>query len=62
MSRFGIEKCLKISFKGKKELRLDIEEFKLELLMSQIITSLTWNVNLERSILKFSNMRRNHGL
>ena len=39
MSRFGIEKSLEISSKEKKELRLDLEEFKLELLKGRIVIS-----------------------
>ena len=62
MSRFGIKKFLEIFSKGKEELRLDFEVSNLELLTGLILIFLTWNVNLERSILMFSNMRRNYGL
>ena len=61
MLRFEIEKSLEISSKEKKELRLNLEEFKLDLLRDRVGISYSWKVFLERSILKCSNTRSSSG-
>ena len=53
---------MEIFSKEKKELRLDLEEFNLDLLRARVATFYSWRVSLGRSILKCFNTRRSTGL